>query len=120
MGCSASIAGRKCLQSPTVNPKLTIDGAEERMAVRLRIHGRVQGVGYRAWLAQEAAGLQLDGWVRNRSDGSVEALLIGDGAAVDQVVLRCKAGPALARVERVVSTATDETAPSGFAQRATF
>ena len=90
------------------------------MAFALRIHGRVQGVGYRAWLACEASALQLDGWVRNRSDGTVEALLIGDSEAIDQLAQRCEVGPRMARVDRVERAATSETALSGFAQRATW
>ena len=80
----------------------------------------MQGVGYRAWLAGEAVARQLDGWVRNRSDGTVEALLSGDVVAIDEVVRRCEAGPALARVDRVEIATASETAPTGFAQRATF
>lgn len=116
----STFADRLFLHSPTVNAILAPNRIEERLAVRLRIHGRVQGVGYRAWLACEAVVRQLDGWVRNRSDGTVEALLSGDAAAIDEVVLRCEAGPALARVDRVEIAPTDETAPVGFVQRATF
>lgn len=97
-----------------------LDWTGERMAVRLLIDGRVQGVGYRAWLAREAGRSRLDGWVRNRSDGRVEALLVGDAAAIDRLIVRCKVGPALARVEQVEIARTDETAPAGFSQRATF
>jgi acylphosphatase len=70
-------------------------------AVRLRIEGRVQGVGYRAWLEGEALGRGLRGWVRNRRDGSVEALLIGEEAAVEAVTTACTRGPRLAGVTRV-------------------
>lgn len=119
MGCSASFADLLCLQSPAVNAILAVDQAEEQLAVHLRIHGRVQGVGYRDWLEGEAVALQVDGWVRNRSDGTVEALLSGDEAAIDELVLRCEVGPRLARVDRVERATTDETAPIGFAQRAT-
>ncbi len=52
---------------------------------RLRIHGRVQGVFYRAWTVQEATALGLRGWVRNRRDGTVEMLVSGDTAAVDRL-----------------------------------
>jgi len=71
------------------------------VAVRLRIEGRVQGVGYRAWLCREAGRAGLRGWVRNRPDGSVEALLIGDGATVEAVAQACHTGPLSARVQRV-------------------
>ena len=120
MGRRESFADRFSLQLRVVNAMLEFSRVEERVAVLLRIHGRVQGVGYRAWLAREAVTLQVDGWARNRADGTVEALLSGDAAAVDEVVRRCKAGPALARVDRVERAATNQTAPIGFAQRATF
>lgn len=89
------------------------------MAVRLRIYGRVQGVGYRAWLADEAGEHGLSGWVRNRADGSVEALLAGDADVVDVVMRRCEIGPRLARVERVERAAADAAGVVGFTQRPT-
>ena len=60
---------------------------------RLVVHGRVQGVGYRAFVEEEAATLGLDGWVRNRRDGTVEA--------VDAMIAACRKGPFSARVDRV-------------------
>jgi acylphosphatase len=68
---------------------------------RLRITGRVQGVGYRWSLTQEARQLGLNGWVRNRLDGSVEAVVSGPADAVDAIVEWAKRGPTLARVEGV-------------------
>lgn len=67
----------------------------------LRIIGRVQGVGFREALRAEALALGLVGWVRNRSDGSVEALLQGEAAAVDAVAAWARRGPPAARVDRV-------------------
>jgi acylphosphatase len=67
-------------------------------AVHLRIEGRVQGVGYRAWLERRAVAAGLRGWARNRRDGSVEALLIGEAPAIDGVVEACRRGPRLAAV----------------------
>lgn len=67
----------------------------------VRVRGQVQGVGYRAWAEQKARGLGLDGWVRNRRDGSVEALLSGAAGAVDEMVRECRHGPAAARVAGV-------------------
>jgi acylphosphatase len=67
----------------------------------LRISGRVQGVGYRDALRAEARAQGLTGWVRNRSDGSVEALLQGDAPAVDAVAAWARRGPPAALVDRV-------------------
>jgi acylphosphatase len=61
-------------------------------AKRLVIAGRVQGVGYRAWMAHKAAELGISGWVRNRLDGSVEALIAGDVAAVEEMSRLCRRG----------------------------
>ena len=67
----------------------------------LVVHGRVQGVGYRDAAVQAAFTLGVAGWVRNRSDGTVEAQVQGDAAAVDRFVEWCKRGPPLARVSNV-------------------
>ncbi len=83
-------------------------------AVRLRIEGRVQGVGYRAWLEGEALAHGLRGWVRNRRDGSVEALLIGDEAAVEAAAAACVRGPRLAGVTRVERHQADDDGSEGF------
>ncbi len=66
--------------------------------VRVRVQGRVQGVGYRAWTADVAAELGLDGWVRNRRDGSVEALFAGPPDRVAGMLERCRQGPRAAKV----------------------
>jgi len=71
-------------------------------AVRLRIEGRVQGVSYRAWTVDEAIARGLTGWVRNRRDGWVEALLVGEIVEVDAMIEACHRGPALARVTAVI------------------
>jgi acylphosphatase len=68
------------------------------------IRGRVQGVGYRAWVAHTADGLGLEGWVRNRRDGSVAAVLAGPVDIVEQMIEHCRRGPSGARVETVVAT----------------
>ena len=65
------------------------------------IHGRVQGVGYRAFVEDEAMRLNLQGWVRNRRAGSVEALFAGPPEVVDAMVELCRKGPSGARVERI-------------------
>jgi acylphosphatase len=75
---------------------------------RVTIQGRVQGVGYRAWVEHQARVLHLEGWVRNRRDGSVEALFAGPAEVVSNMVASCRRGPASARVEAV----QDESANS--------
>ncbi len=78
-------------------------------SVRLRITGRVQGVGYRAWAIDAASRLGVRGWVRNRADGSVEALATGDDNAVAALIELCQEGPFAARVRDVaVSEAADD------------
>ena len=86
--------------------------------VRLEIRGRVQGVGYRWSMAEEAQRLNVGGWVRNRRDGSVEAMLAGPAAAVERLVEWARVGPASARVTRVDVFAA-EGSFDAFEQRAT-
>ena len=81
-------------------------------AVRVRIYGRVQGVFFRAWTEDEATARGLSGWVRNRSDGTVEALFSGPEAKVDDMVAACRQGPPLADVTRVEESPADEAALS--------
>ncbi len=71
-------------------------------AVQVRIYGRVQGVWFRAWTEKMATALGLAGWVRNRADGSVEALFVGPPDDVETMVARCREGPPAARVDEVV------------------
>jgi len=82
----------------------------------LTVTGRVQGVGYRAWTVETAAGLGLDGWVRNRRDGSVEITARGEPTALDALTEACRRGPTFARVEDVRSetVAEDVTLGTGF------
>lgn len=87
-------------------------------AVRVRVSGRVQGVWYRGWTVERATLYGLSGWVRNRSDGSVEALFAGHAVAVDAMVGECRRGPPAARVVELTVTA-DSFAGSGFQQRPT-
>ena len=68
---------------------------------QVRITGRVQGVGYRAWVDHQARAHGLEGWVRNRRDGSVEALFAGPADVVDEMIAECRLGPSSARVEAV-------------------
>ncbi len=68
---------------------------------RLTIHGLVQGVGFRASLVREARRRGLAGWVRNRSDGSVEAVVSGEPSAVEDLIRWAGRGPPAARIDRV-------------------
>jgi len=80
---------------------MTERGADQ-IAAHVRIYGRVQGVWFRAWTAKTASTLEVTGWVRNRSDGSVEALFVGPSSAVETMIARCHEGPPAARVDDVV------------------
>ena len=86
---------------------------------RVRIEGRVQGVGYRAWTRRTALLLGLTGWVRNRRDGSVEAVFQGSAEAVDAMIGRCRQGPEMAEVSRVLLLAAEAGTFTGFEQRET-
>jgi acylphosphatase len=89
-------------------------------ARRIRIEGRVQGVFYRDWTIATARALGLSGWVRNRRDGSVEALAIGTDDAIGQMIAACHDGPPQARVERVtVEDAAENDSVTGFSRRPT-
>lgn len=93
---------------------------EPQHAVLVRIEGRVQGVWYRGWAVQEAIRRGLSGWVRNRNDGSVEALFAGPQTAVDAMVLACHKGPPAARVMRVTTRPADPPERQGFQGLATL
>lgn len=82
------------------------------IARHVRASGRVQGVFYRAWTAEQAGALGVAGWVRNCPDGSVEALVEGDEAAVAQMLDRMRGGPPAARVDHL---AVDPATPGGAA-----
>jgi acylphosphatase len=90
-----------------------------RKTVRLRIIGRVQGVWFRGWTIDQAHELQLYGWVRNRRDGSVEAVISGAAELVEEMVERCRIGPEAAAVDRVEVTETSEMVAFGFHQKPT-
>ncbi len=89
------------------------------VARRLRITGRVQGVGYRAWAVETAKGLGLSGWARNRIDGGVEALVVGEAAAVDAFIRRAHDGPMMAKVDGVEATPAEGIVATGFTQKPT-
>jgi acylphosphatase len=85
----------------------------------ITVHGRVQGVGFRYALEAAARRAGARGWVRNRRDGTVEALIAGDAATVDSVIAWARTGPPSARVDRVDAVESNETPPDGFEIRAT-
>jgi acylphosphatase len=70
--------------------------------LHVTISGRVQGVGYRAWVEYRATRAGLEGWVRNRADGSVEAVFAGPARLVGEMVALCRHGPPSARVAAVL------------------
>ena len=78
--------------------------------VRLMITGQVQGVGFRAYIEDEALRRGLRGWVRNRRDGAVEATLAGPAEAVDAAIEACRRGPAAAQVKSVDVQEAETTA----------
>jgi acylphosphatase len=82
---------------------------------RVVISGRVQGVWFRGWASGSARGYGLDGWIRNRRDGTVEAVFAGPAAAVDDMVRECRRGPPAARVVAVEIFEYPEPVPPGFA-----
>jgi len=90
------------------------------LQARLAITGRVQGVGYRDWAVATGQRLGLSGWVRNRTDGSVEALVVGEDEAVGKMIEACRRGPLSARVDAVDVEPVDlDVLPSGFTRRPT-
>ena len=64
----------------------------------IKVIGRVQGIGYRRWAEHEAQKLELSGWIRNVSDGSVELMIAGEENAVNSFISACLKGPAFASV----------------------
>ncbi len=100
-----------------------VDGTDN--VKHLHIHGHVQGVGYRWSMVREAGRLGLRGWVRNRRDGSVEALVVGSAAAVEAIAAWAGRGPAGAVVTRVevlpadASQAAEAEGLPGFEQQPT-
>ena len=87
------------------------------LQARLTITGYVQGVGYRDWTITTARRLGLSGWVRNRTDGEVEALIVGDDNRVSEMIDACRRGPSLARVDNLDIEPVDlDILPQGFTQ----
>ncbi|HUU67102.1 MAG TPA: acylphosphatase [Methyloceanibacter sp.] len=88
--------------------------ADTQRTVTVRIEGRVQGVYYRAWTEQAANARGLDGWVRNREDGNVEAVFSGPAYKVAEMLEACADGPPDAKVAKVTITDEGGAPPSGF------
>jgi acylphosphatase len=89
-------------------------------AARLFVEGRVQGVGYRAWAVDEARRLGLRGWARNRREGAVEILAIGEPAALDALEAAARRGPISARVASVRREPADDDGSGDFRQAETL
>ena len=87
------------------------------VALRLTVHGRVQGVFYRDWTVRTARQLGLAGWVRNCPDGTVAAHVEGEESAVRQMVELMRSGPPDAAVERIDEQECALEKPSGFSRR---
>jgi acylphosphatase len=79
-----------------------------RAILQVVIAGRVQGVGYRAWVEYQAIASGVEGWVRNRRNGSVEALFAGNAKVVAEMVALCRHGPPGARVTAVTNESASE------------
>lgn len=82
--------------------------------VRVVISGRVQGVWFRGWTQEIAGQAGLDGWVRNRRDGTVEAVFAGEAGKVEAMVRACHRGPPMAKVAGVQRFAYDQPVEKGF------
>jgi acylphosphatase len=89
-------------------------------AIRLVMRGRVQGVGFRAFVVREARQRGVRGWVRNRRDGTVEALLIGSGDALGAMEVACRRGPSLARVSEVGRHPAQDDGSTDFREQPTI
>lgn len=92
---------------------------ENLSTYHLIISGRVQGVGYRYWTVTAARKRDLHGWVRNRTDGTVEAVLHGPKEAVDDMIAACYKGPALANVIDIVMETETYDGPDQFEEKPT-
>ena len=91
----------------------------DEICLLARISGRVQMVWYRAWTVEQAEKRGLSGWVRNRNDGTVEALFSGPSEAVSAMLAACRDGPPGARVTDITTEVAEAPARPGFGQLAT-
>jgi acylphosphatase len=85
----------------------------------LIIAGHVQGVGFRDWIIRRARRQGIAGWVRNRRDGTLEALIAGEADAVEELLRACRRGPPGAAVQSIVEHFTDPPTEPGFTKRPT-
>ncbi|KFK24795.1 hypothetical protein AALP_AA8G025900 [Arabis alpina] len=93
--------------------------SDSSKTVRMVIKGRVQGVCYRNWTVENAEQLGIKGWVRNRRDGSVEALFSGPVEVVEEMQQRCRRGPPAAMVTGLEAFPSDEVPGTSFEYRST-
>jgi acylphosphatase len=84
--------------------------------LRVRVEGKVQGVGFRAFAVRQALALNLIGWVRNRSDGAVESLVTGTVKGVEQFVQACMKGPPGSKVTNIDLIADSDPGSQGFVE----
>ncbi len=93
--------------------------SEDHIARRIHIKGKVQAVWFRAWTIEQATELDLDGWVRNRLDGSVEAVAAGPADKIEELIARCHRGSPASRVDKVIVEETPGIVAAGFTQKPT-
>ncbi len=84
--------------------------SETERALAVRVTGRVQGVGFRAWTQREATRLGITGWVANHEAGHVDAVFFGPGDRLAELVGLCRSGPPAAKVEHLDARSTDRMA----------
>ncbi len=94
--------------------------AMARSAEQLVVRGRVQGVGYRWWTVETARRLGLSGWVRNRRDGAVEIVAIGEAGAIERLAQACRLGPRSAMIDDIDRRPAEDDGTIGFDARETF
>ena len=96
------------------------DSTVNLTCLRFRIEGRVQAVGYRNFVIAEARKLGLDGWVRNRADGTVEALAAGSTKSIEDFFISCSRGPSGSHVDNVQMERAEMPTEKGFRRRASI